>query len=57
MTEVGVAFIEQRVRPDNNDAGSQFKQNVLPVNPAGKVPVLIGAFYQAHSASFNIQGQ
>lgn len=41
MMEAGVAFTEQRVRLDNNDTGLQFKQTVLPINPAGKVPVLI----------------
>jgi glutathione S-transferase len=50
MKEADIAFTEQRVRLDNNDAGLQFKQTVLPVNPAGKVPVLIDSLLGTKTA-------
>ncbi len=50
MTQTSIAFTEQRIRLDNFDANSDFKQAVLTVNPAGKVPVLIDSSLNANSA-------
>lgn len=43
MTQAGIPFVEQRVRFDSFDLGSEFKNTILSVNPAGKVPVLINS--------------
>lgn len=40
MKQAGIAFEEAKVRFDSFEAGSQFKQVIIKVNPAGKVPVL-----------------
>ncbi|MES2978583.1 MAG: glutathione S-transferase family protein [Pseudomonadota bacterium] len=40
LTEAGIPFEEVMVRFDSFDAGSQFRQTVQALNPAGKVPVL-----------------
>jgi glutathione S-transferase len=50
MTQMRIAFTEQRIRLDNFDADSDFKQTVLAVNPAGKVPVLIDTSLSANHA-------
>ncbi|GAB3650932.1 glutathione S-transferase family protein [Ramlibacter alkalitolerans] len=42
MKQAGVPFEERKVRFDNFEADdSQFKQAVLKINPAGRVPVLL----------------
>lgn len=41
MQQAGIAFEEVLVRFDAFDAGSQFKQTLREVTPAGKVPVLV----------------
>ena len=41
MKQTGIAFEEVMVRFDSFDAGSSFKKQVGPVNPVGKVPVLM----------------
>lgn len=43
MTEAGIPFIEQRVRFDSFELGSEFKNTLFSVSPVGKVPVLINA--------------
>ncbi len=40
LKQAGIPFQEQLVRFDAFDAGSRFKQAVLPLNPSGRVPVL-----------------
>ncbi|VWX55487.1 Glutathione S-transferase [Burkholderiales bacterium 8X] len=40
MKQAGIPFEEVMVRFDSFDAGSNFKQAVMAINPAGKVPVL-----------------
>jgi glutathione S-transferase len=40
MKQAGIVFEEVILRFDSFDAGSQFKRLVLPINPAGRVPVL-----------------
>jgi glutathione S-transferase len=40
MKQTGIAFEEIMVRFDSFDAGSAFKRTILPINPAGTVPVL-----------------
>jgi glutathione S-transferase len=50
MTQTSIAFTEQRIRLDNFDADSDFKQAVLTISPAGKVPVLIDSSLSANSA-------
>jgi glutathione S-transferase len=50
MKQAGIAFTEQRVRFDDLDTGSVFKKMVLPINPAGKVPVLIDSTLGANTA-------
>jgi glutathione S-transferase len=50
MMQAGIAFTEQRIRLDNFDADSAFKQAVLTVNPVGKVPVLIDSSLGTNSA-------
>ena len=41
MKQTGIAFEEVMVRFDSFDAGSSFKKQLGPVNPVGKVPVLM----------------
>jgi glutathione S-transferase len=41
MTQAGVPFEERLVRFDDMQTDSRFKQEVLKVNPAGRVPVLV----------------
>ena len=42
MKQAGIPFQEQKLRFDAfNDPGSSFKQAVLKLNPAGRVPVLV----------------
>ncbi len=41
MKQVGIGFEEVMVRFDSFEDGSQFKQAILALNPAGKVPVLV----------------
>lgn len=41
MKQAGIAFDEQMVRFDGFDAGSDFKNTVLRINPAGRVPILL----------------
>jgi glutathione S-transferase len=41
MKQAGIPFEERLLRFDSFKAGSRFKQAVLKVNPAGRVPVLV----------------
>lgn len=41
LKQAGIPFQEVKVRFDSFDADSRFKQVVLEVNPAGRVPVLV----------------
>ena len=41
MKQAGLPFEERKVRFDAFDAGSEFKQTILKVNPTGRVPVLV----------------
>ena len=41
MKQAGLPFTERKVRFDAFEGDSQFKQAVLKVNPAGRVPVLV----------------
>jgi glutathione S-transferase len=41
MKQAGLEFDERKVRFDAFDGDSQFKQTVLKINPAGRVPVLV----------------
>ena len=41
MKQAGLPFEERMVRFDSFASGSQFKQQVLQVNPGGRVPVLV----------------
>jgi len=41
MKQAGLPFEERKVRFDAFEGDSQFKQAVLKVNPAGRVPVLV----------------
>lgn len=41
MKQAGIPFTERLLRFDAFSADSQFKQDVLKVNPAGRVPVLV----------------
>ncbi|RYY92693.1 MAG: glutathione S-transferase, partial [Comamonadaceae bacterium] len=41
LRQAGIPFEEVMVRFDSFDAGSRFKSTVQPVNPLGKVPVLV----------------
>jgi glutathione S-transferase len=41
MKQAGLPFEERKVRFDAFEGDSQFKQEVLKVNPAGRVPVLV----------------
>ena len=41
MTQAGIAFDEVMVRFDSFDAPSSFKRTIGPLNPTGKVPLLI----------------
>jgi glutathione S-transferase len=41
MKQAGIPFEEQMVRFDTQDPDSRFKQAVLAINPAGRVPVLV----------------
>ena len=41
LRQAGIPFEEKMVRFDSFDGDSQFKENVLKVNPAGRVPVLV----------------
>jgi len=41
MKQAGLPFEERKVRFDAFEADSQFKQAVLKINPAGRVPVLV----------------
>jgi glutathione S-transferase len=41
LTQAGIPFQERLVRFDSFDGDSHFKDQVLKVNPAGRVPVLV----------------
>jgi glutathione S-transferase len=41
MKQAGLPFEERKLRFDDMQAGSPFKQAVLKLNPAGRVPVLV----------------
>ncbi|MGE4243821.1 glutathione S-transferase family protein [Ramlibacter sp.] len=41
LRQAGIAFEEVKVRFDSFDTDSRFKEAVLQVNPAGRVPVLV----------------
>jgi len=41
LKQAGIPFEEVMVRFDSFDAGSAFKATVLPLNPNGRVPVLV----------------
>jgi glutathione S-transferase len=41
LKQAGIPFEEVMVRFDSFDTGSEFKKTVGPVNPVGKVPVLV----------------
>ena len=41
MTQAGIPFEERMVRFDSFGGDSRFKEEVLKVNPAGRVPVLV----------------
>jgi glutathione S-transferase len=41
LRQAGIPFDEVMVRFDSFDAGSRFKSTLAPVNPLGKVPVLV----------------
>jgi glutathione S-transferase len=41
LKQAGIAFEEVMVRFDSFEAGSEFKKMLGPVNPVGKVPVLV----------------
>jgi glutathione S-transferase len=41
LKQVGIGFEEVMVRFDSFDDGSEFKKVMGPINPAGKVPVLV----------------
>lgn len=41
LRQLGIPFEEQLVRFDSFEGDSRFKQEVLKVNPAGRVPVLV----------------
>ncbi|HET7793899.1 MAG TPA: glutathione S-transferase family protein [Rhizobacter sp.] len=41
LKQTGIPFEERMVRFDSFDAGSQFKTELLRLNPVGKVPVLV----------------
>jgi glutathione S-transferase len=43
LRQAGIPFEEVMVRFDSFDAGSQFKQTLEEISPAGKVPVLVDA--------------
>lgn len=50
MTEKGIAFTEKNLRLDSFEENSEFKQTILGMNPAGKVPVLFNAALGANAA-------
>ena len=50
MTEAGIAFTETLLRLDSFEENSEFKQTVLGINPAGKVPVLVNSALGANAA-------
>jgi glutathione S-transferase len=41
MKQAGIAFDEVMLRFDNFEAGSRFKNAILQISPAGRVPVLV----------------
>ncbi len=41
LKQAGIEFEEVMVRFDSFDAGSEFKKTMGPINPVGKVPVLV----------------
>ena len=41
LKQAGIPFQEEQVRFDSFDSDSRFKQVILQVNPAGRVPVLV----------------
>jgi glutathione S-transferase len=41
MKQAGIPFQERKIRFDSFDGDSHFKEEVLKVNPAGRVPVLV----------------
>ena len=41
LKQLGIPFEERRIRFDSFDGDSNFKEEVLKVNPAGRVPVLV----------------
>lgn len=50
MTQTGIPFNEKCIRLDSFEPNSDFKQAVLGINPAGKVPVLISPSLGANGA-------
>lgn len=45
LKQAGIEFEEVVLRFDSFDEGSQFKKNIGPINPVGKVPVLVDDGY------------
>jgi glutathione S-transferase len=45
LKQAGIEFEEVAVRFDSFDEGSQFKKTISPINPVGKVPVLVDDGY------------
>jgi glutathione S-transferase len=45
LKQAGIEFEEVVVRFDSFDEGSQFKKTINPINPVGKVPVLVDDGY------------
>ncbi len=45
LKQAGIEFEEVVLRFDSFDEGSQFKKNISPINPVGKVPVLVDDGY------------
>ena len=41
MKQAGIPFQERKIRFDSFEGDSRFKEEVLKVNPAGRVPVLV----------------
>ena len=50
MTEIGIAFTEKNLRLDSFEESSEFKQALLGINPAGKVPVLVNSALGVNAA-------
>jgi glutathione S-transferase len=50
MTEISIAFTEKNLRLDSFEESSEFKQALLGINPAGKVPVLVNSALGVNAA-------